>query len=184
MKENVNEQKTVVFAPCAECGETTRTFSVSDEDTKELPLIADRFAGRYWDGRVDREPEETPKRWNRRSAAAFAAAGTAAVLLLVGSLTGQARLTAMNDELVAVTAQISELRMEERTLLVQTEEAESLAALESYAVETLGMQQPRLDQRTNGTAELSDRATVLRVRSGGGLRYFWEELLDTVMACF
>lgn len=74
--------------------------------------------------------------------------------------------------------------MEERTLLVQTEEAESLAALESYAVETLGMQQPRLDQRTNGTAELSDRATVLRVRSGGGLRYFWEELLDTVMACF
>ena len=106
------------------------------------------------------------------------------MLLLVGSLTGQAELTAMNDELVAVSARISELKAEERTLLVETEKAESLAAVESYAVGTLGMELPRLDQRNTGASELSDRATVLHARRGQGLRYFWENLLDTVMACF
>ncbi len=163
------EQRTAVFTPCAESAEATRAFPVSDEDTKELPLIADRFAGRYWDG---------------RSALAFGAAAVAAMLLLVGSLTGQAELTAMNDELVAVSERISELKAEERTLLAETERAESLAAVESYAVGTLGMQQPRPDQRNTGAAELSDRATVLHARRGQGLRHFWENLLDTVVACF
>lgn len=106
------------------------------------------------------------------------------MLLLVGSLTGQAELTAMNDELVAVSERISELKAEERTLLVETEKAESLAAVESYAVGTLGMELPRLDQRNTGASELSDRATVLHARRGQALRYFWENLLDTVMACF
>ena len=157
MNAKTTEQKTAVFTPCAESAEATRAFPVLDEDTRELPLIADRFAGRYWD---------------------------AAMLLLVGSLTGQAELTAMNDELVSVSARISELKAEERTLLVETEKAESLAAVESYAVGTLGMELPRLDQRNTGASELSDRATVLHARRGQGLRYFWENLLDTVMACF
>ena len=158
-----------------------RAFPVLDEDTRELPLIADRFAGRYWDGRMEKETDETGEKPARkktwRSALAFAAAAVAAMLLLVGSLTGQAELTAMNDELVAVSERISEL-------LVETEKAESLAAVESYAVGTLGMELPRLDQRNTGASELSDRATVLHARRGQALRYFWENLLDTVMACF
>ena len=171
--------------PCAESAEATRAFPVSDEDTKELPLIADRFAGRYWDGHADEAPERNPARKQSfRSALAFGAAAVAAMLLLVGSLTGQAELTAMNDELVAVSERISELKAEERTLLAETERAESLAAVESYAVGTLGMQQPRPDQRNTGAAELSDRATVLHARRGQGLRHFWENLLDTVVACF
>jgi len=182
------EQKTAVFTPCAESAEATRTFPVLDEDTRELPLIADRFAGRYWDGRMEKETDETGEKPARkktwRSALAFGAAAVAAMLLLVGSLTGQAELTAMNDELVSVSARISELKAEERTLLVETEKAESLAAVESYAVGTLGMELPRLDQRNTGASELSDRATVLHARRGQGLRYFWENLLDTVMACF
>lgn len=72
----------------------------------------------------------------------------------------------MNDELVAVSERISELKAEERTLLVETEKAESLAAVESYAVGTLGMELPRLDQRNTGASELSDRATVLHARRG------------------
>ena len=182
------EQRTAVFTPCAESAEATRAFPVSDEDTKELPLIADRFAGRYWDGRMETETDETGEKPARkktwRSALAFGAAAVAAMLLLVGSLTGQAELTAMNDELVAVSERISELKAEERTLLAETERAESLAAVESYAVGTLGMQQPRPDQRNTGAAELSDRATVLHARRGQGLRHFWENLLDTVVACF
>lgn len=188
MKANINEEKTAVFTPCTESAEATRAFPVLDEDTKELPLIAERFAGRYWDGHIDDEPDETAKKPARkkslRSALAFGAAAVAAMLLLVGSLTGQAELTAMNDELVAVSARISELKAEERTLLVETEKAEGLSAIESYAVETLGMQPPRLDQRNTGASELSDRATVLHERRGQGLRHFWENLLDTVVACF
>lgn len=188
MNAKTTEQKTAVFTPCAESAEATRAFPVLDEDTRELPLIADRFAGRYWDGRMEKETNEPggkparKKTW--RSALAFGAAAVAAMLLLVGSLTGQAELTAMNDELVSVSARISELKAEERTLLVETEKAESLAAVESYAVGTLGMELPRLDQRNTGASELSDRATVLHARRGQGLRYFWENLLDTVMACF
>ena len=179
------EQRTAVFTPCSESAEATRAFPVSDEDTKELPLIADRFAGRYWDGHADEALERNPARKQSfRSALAFGAAAVAAMLLLVGSLTGQAELTAMNDELVAVSERISELKAEERTLLAETERAESLAAVESYAVGTLGMQQPRPDQRNTGAAELSDRATVLHARRGQGLRHFWENLLDTVVACF
>lgn len=185
MKAKITEEKTAVFTPCAESAEATRAFPVSDEDTKELPLIAERFAGRYWDGHIEDEPAEKPARKKSfRSALVFGTAAVAAMLLLVGSLTGQAKLTAMNDELVAVSERISELKAEERTLLVETERAESLSAVESYAVETLGMQPPRLDQRNNGTAELSDRATVLHERRGQGLRLFWENLLDTVVACF
>ena len=185
MKAKITEEKTAVFTPCAESAEATRAFPVSDEDTKELPLIAERFAGRYWDGHIEDKPEEKPARKKSfRSTAAFGAAAVAAMLLLVGSLTGQAELTAMNDELVAVSERISELKAEERTLLVETERAESLSAVESYAVGTLGMQPPRLDQHNSGTAELSDRATVLHERRGQGLRHFWEKLLDTVVACF
>ena len=185
MKAKITEEKTAVFTPCAESAEATRAFAVSDEDTKELPLIAERFAGRYWDGHIEDKAEEKPARKKSfRSTAAFGAAAVAAMLLLVGSLTGQAELTAMNDELVAVSERISELKAEERTLLVETERAESLTAVESYAVGTLGMQSPRLDQRSTGASELSDRATVLHERRGQGLRHFWEKLLDTVVACF
>ena len=182
MNAKTTEQKTAVFTPCAESAEATRAFPVLDENTRELPLIADRFAGRYWDGRMENETEETGEKPARkktwRSALAFGAAAVAAMLLLVGSLTGQAELTAMNDELVAVSARISELKAEE------PEKAESLAAVESYAVGTLGMELPRLDQHNTGASELSDRATVLHARRGQALRYFWENLLDTVMACF
>ena len=185
MKAKITEEKTAVFTPCAESAEATRAFPVSDEDTKELPLIAERFAGRYWDGHIEDKTEEKPSRKKSfRSALAFCTAAVAAMLLLVGSLTGQAKLTAMNDELVAVSERISELKAEERTLLVETERAESLTAVESYAVGTLGMQPPRLDQRSTGASELSDRATVLHKRRGQALRHFWEKLLDTVVACF
>lgn len=185
MTAQPTEQKTAVFTPCTDGAEATRAFPILDEDTKELPLIAERFAGRYWDGRTEDAPAKKPER-RRRRGFAFAAGFTAvaAMLLLVGSLIGQAKLTAMNDELVAVSAQIAELRSKERTLRVQTEESESLAAVERYAVDTLGMHAPRLDQRNAGTAEPADRATVLNVRRGEGLRHIWESFLDTLVECF
>ena len=182
----VSEQKTAVYAPLTDENEEekTRAFPVADEDTKELPLIAERFAGRYWDGRVEDETDNKPaRRSERRWALAFGLAAAAVMLLLVGALTGQAKLTAMNDELVAVNTHIAELQAEERVLCVEAEEAESLSAVEKAAAETLGMQSPRFDQIASG-AELSDHATVLNVRRGQTLRHFWERLLDTFVECF
>ena len=75
MNAKTTEQRTAVFTPCAESAEATRAFPVSDEDTKELPLIADRFAGRYWDSHADEAPERNPARKQSfRSALAFGAA--------------------------------------------------------------------------------------------------------------
>ena len=68
MNAKTTEQKTAVFTPCAESAEATRAFPVLDEDTRELPLIADRFAGRYWDGRMEKETDETGKKPARKNA--------------------------------------------------------------------------------------------------------------------
>lgn len=77
MNAKTTEQETAVFTPCAESAEATRAFPVLDEDTRELPLIADRFAGRYWDGRMEKETDETGEKPARkktwRSALAFGA---------------------------------------------------------------------------------------------------------------
>ena len=180
------EQKTAVFTPLTEEEtEKTRAFPALDGDTKELPLIADRFAGRYWDGRAEEaQPSKPARRRRRRTAFAFGFSSLAAMLLLVLSLVGQARLAAMNDELVAVSGEITELQTEQRSLLVKTEAAESFSAIEERAVNELGMQPPRMDQRSAGTAEPSDRATVLNIRRGEGLRYAWRSFLDTLVECF
>ena len=95
----VSEQKTAVYTPLTDENEEekTRAFPVADEDTKELPLIAERFAGRYWDGRIEEETDNKPaRRSERRWALAFGLAAAAVMLLLVGALTGQAKLTAMD----------------------------------------------------------------------------------------
>lgn len=186
MNAGKTEQKTAVFTPVSDAEDKTRAFPVLDEDTRELPLIADRFAGRYWDGReAEQPPKKKPARRKAyRTAFAFGFGTLAAVLLLVASLMGQAKLTAMNDELVTVSGRIAELQTEQRALCVQTEAAESLSAIEGYAVETLGMHFPRLDQQNAGTAETPDRATVLHVRRGQGFAHAWEKFIDTLVACF
>ena len=54
------EEKTIVFQPLTEAD----SRSVPEEKTKDVPLVADRFAGRYWDGHEEesRKPEKTKKR--------------------------------------------------------------------------------------------------------------------------
>ena len=97
------------------------------------------------------------------------------MLLLVGSLTGQAELTAMNDELVAVSERISELKAEERTLLVETEKAESLAAVESYAVGTLGMETAPARSAQYRRIQLRPDKQSLHARRGQGRAVFLGE---------
>lgn len=92
-------EKTAVFTPCADDMEATRAFPAIEEDTRELPLIADRFVGRYWDGRMEARPENNPERKICRPAAGLAAA--AAVLVLVGSWIGQPVRTADLHEIPA-----------------------------------------------------------------------------------
>ena len=72
---------------------------------------------------MEKETDETgekPARKKTWRSARFGAAAVAAMLLLVGSLTGQAELTAMNDELVAVSERISELKAEDATARPKT----------------------------------------------------------------
>lgn len=189
MNAKTTEQKTAVFTPCAESAEATRAFPVLDEDTRELPLIADRFAGRYWDGRMEKETDETGEKPARkktwRSALAFGAAAVAAMLLLVGSLTGQAELTAMNDELVAVS---------EAYLGAQSGGTHAPCG-DRKSRESRRRGELRRGNARHGAAPGSISAIPAHPSFPTGprcstraadrpLRYFWENLLDTVMACF
>lgn len=83
MNSASSEQKTAVFAPVSGSRET-RSYPVMDEDTRELPLIADRFAGRYWDGRAEEPKAKKPRRRSR--ALSTIAAVLAAAMLFFGLL--------------------------------------------------------------------------------------------------
>lgn len=162
----------------------------ADEPTRELPLVAGRFAGREWavedlQREIAEKKQQTVRRNSfRRRAAVMAAAGAAAVVMLTGSLTVQAKLTAMNDEAAALTAEIAVLRREQDTLRVRYARSEALSAVEDYAVETLGMQQPRGDQLRYLEDETPDKATVLNIRRGRGWNHFWNGLVDRLGESF
>ena len=178
-------EKTVVFAP----GSLTRlaeprSYNV-DEPTRELPLIAGRFAGRHWipeEVKRETQAKQEKKERPRRGLTFFALCASLAFLLLIGSLMVQARLTAMNEEAAAVSAEIRTLREENETLELERAEARSLTAPESASA--------ALAQRY-GTASTAfvdapaaDKAAVLGVRRGQGVSFWWNSFVDTLGECF
>ena len=175
------DQKTAVFSfgdLTPECGVRGHEM---DESTRELPLIAGRFAGRQWIVEdLQREAEAKPRQTGRprRRAAALVVCAAMAVLLLVGALMAQARLTALNDQAVAVSGEIRDLRQERNVLMAEYALSEDLAAADRYATVELGMQQPRSDQLIAPGAGAADKATVLGVRRGQGLSYLWNSFID------
>ncbi len=183
MTTNAMEQMTAVFAIGDLSRESVAAGHQMDDTTRELPLIAGRFAGRQWIAEdLRREAEEKPERQekSRGRIVKLSLCTAAAVMLLVGSLFGQARLTQLNDSAVAVQSQIHELRREQDALRLEYAEAEFPAA-EQYAV-TLGMRAPRPDQLEIVSAENADKATVLGIRKGHGLSFLWHSLLDELGA--
>lgn len=161
-----------------------------DDDTKELPLISGRFAGREWKvEELRREEQERARRrvpllqrpWLRFGATALAGAALS-FALLTASLTGQAELTGLNDQAVAAAAEIQTLREENDRLRTQHAQLYDMSAAEEYAVETLGMQRARQEQVTYLSERSQDRATVLGVRRGQGFNYFCHQVIDTLGA--
>ncbi len=178
--ESMN-QKTAVFSFGAlEAQAEPRSYDM-DEPTRELPLIAGRFAGREWDVE-DLQREYTQKKARRvqspRRGTAFVLGGLATACLLIGSLMGQAKLVDINQEAVAVTREISALRQEQNDLRVRTA-ASGLA----YSVG---------EDRREMTGQLvfsvepagEDVATVLSVRRGHELQHFWNSFVDVLGESF
>ena len=106
-----------------------------------------------------------------------------AVFLLVATLFGRIRLTALNDEAVSVAASIQQQRLERAKLLIDHEMIYDLTRVESYAREERDMQRPRGEQLQYLDTELPDRVTLYPERKGiftdGG-----KSLLDSIGSCF
>ena len=177
------EQRTAVFSLGDLKPENSAAGRQMDDSTRELPLIAGRFAGRQWTPEeLRREAGEKPKQPRRtRRAVRLILGGMAAMALLIGSLMGEARLTALNDQTVTVTAELRQLRREQDTIRAEAAELD-LSAADLYATQTLGMQAPRGDQFLTVESAAQDKATVLGVRRGRGFTYLWNSFLDDLGA--
>jgi hypothetical protein len=142
------EEKTAVFSfGSLACEPEPRSYDV-DEPTRELPLISGRFAGREWvaeDLRREYEQKKTAQRTRpaRRNAVLAAAGCFAAAALLVGALMGQTRLTAMNDEAVAVSEEITVLQREQNALRIRYEQTLSSSRAERDAARCSCSRAPR-----------------------------------------
>ena len=89
MRPELQDQKTAVFSFGSLAVEEPRSYDM-DEPTRQLPLIAGRFAGREWDveelrREEDRKKEARKAPQNKRWFLPAVGAAAAAVLL-VGSL--------------------------------------------------------------------------------------------------
>jgi len=183
------EQKTAVFSPGDLSREQVSAGHQMDDATRELPLIAGRFAGRQWVAEdLRREEKERPSRaerprLRRRSIAALSLCGVLVFLLLAGALMVRSRLTAMNDEAVALTAEIHALREERDSLRMEYAETAYPSSSSRNAAVALGMGSSD-GQAAYVAAPAADKATVLGVRRGQGATYFWNSIVDTLGECF
>ena len=172
MRPESMDQKTAVFTFASLAAEEPRSYDV-DEPTRELPLIAGRFAGREWDVEelrrdYDRKQEAREARQKKKWFVP-AVGAAAAVMLLIGALTGQAALVDVNEKLASAEREVSALHREQDAL--RLEYARSGLALETGQTETWALPQ---------TAARQDKATVLNVRRGHELQYFWDSVVDVL----
>ena len=176
MRPEVLEQKTAVFSFGSLAVEEPRSYDM-DEPTRQLPLIAGRFAGREWDveelQREEAEKKAARREKDRRWFMPFLGAA-AAVMLLVGSLTGQAALVDAGEKAAAADREIASLSLERDAL--RLEYARSGIALEMGETERAAVFE------TVQTRQ--DKATVLGVRRGHELDRFWDSVVDVLGASF
>ena len=173
MRPEVLEQKTAVFSFGTLAAEEPRSYNV-DEPTRELPLIAGRFAGREWDVeklRQEQERKVEERRARRKRSWLVPAAGAAAaVALLIGSLAGQAAILDTNETAAAADREIAVMRQEQDYLRLQ------------YARSALTLEMNENRSETEQTRE--DKATVLGVRRGRELQHFWDQVVDVLGESF
>lgn len=108
-----------------------------------------------------------------------------AAVLLVMVLLAQIQMTAIADSAAGLENQILELRSEHNKLLAAYETTFSLAEVEDYAVNELGMQKPRADQIVYldglGTA---DRAVILQPQEQSMFALGIESVFDSLWSYF
>jgi|GEM_PF-3593249 hypothetical protein len=183
------QEKTAVFTfGSLSRAEEPRSYDM-DEPTRELPLIAGRFAGREWTAEeLRREFSENSglsgKELRRRRIFTLAIGALCAMLLLVMSLVGQARLVDLDARTTAATETVSALRREQSELLVEYEQARIRAGSAEPTAVNDRIQRLRSVQISNHDQEAEDRITVLSVRRGRELHHFWHSLIDTLGVSF
>lgn len=147
-----------------------KTYSYSDVLNGADPLPVYDFAGAgYYEDIQDNyfpRPVSEPRvreQWVREKAAerssarvlprkgiglflVTAAGALAAAVLLVMLLLAQIQMTALSDSAAGLENRILELRAEQNRLAAAYETAFSLAEVEEYALNELGMQKPRPEQ--------------------------------------
>ena len=178
MSAQTMDQKTTVFTFGSLAAEEPRSYDV-DEPTRELPLIAGRFAGREWAVEdlqreyVQKKEARTAQKTKDWSVPAVSAA--AAAVLLIGALIGQSGLVKANEEAAAVEREIVVLRQEQNGLRMR------------YAQSGLAFRVDDTDPDTvlvNREIESRDKATVLNVRRGHELQHLWNSFIDTLGESF
>lgn len=173
MRPEVQEQKTAVFTIGSLAVDEPRSYDI-DEPTRELPLIAGRFAGRVWDVEELRQEQERKdqqrKTGQKKSRFAPVIGAAAAVVLLVGSLTGQAALLDVNESVVKENREIAVLRQERDALRLE------------YAQSGLAL---RVGEAETGAVRVrEDKATVLGTRRGHEFDRFWDSVVDILGESF
>lgn len=82
-------------------------------------------------------------------------------VLMVFSLFARAQLSQVSLQVVEQQTQLEELTTERQKLLIQYEFAFNLAELEDYAIQELGMLQPRSEQIIYINSGVADRAEII-----------------------
>ena len=107
------------------------------------------------------------------------------VLLLVLSLMAHIRLVSISQHAVEMETQIAALEAERDKLTVEYEAVFNLKDVEDYAVNVLGMQEPREEQiHYLSNVSSADKAVVLTEKSTNVLYLAMEDLIDSLMAYF
>ena len=180
-------EKTIVFHYGDLSKEAGSAGRQMDDETRELPLISGRFAGRHWEVeellREEEEKKTTERKHpvSRRRWLVPALAGAAlSFALLTGSLLGQARLTQLTDQVLTAREEVIVLRGDPDLSLNPGVFAESTVAPVEYAAKTLGQERRGQDQTADTLSRNEDRTTVLGIRRGQGFAHFCRTIIDKV----
>ena len=186
MAKSQMTEKTIVFNFGDLSADHGNAGRLMDDETRELPLISGRFAGRHWNVEelLREEEKKTAERRRpsvrRRWIAPVALAGAAlSFSLLTGTLLGYAHLTELNDQILSAREEVIVLRQEQDVFPSRSVSVMGVSA-EGYAAKTLGLQRRAVEQTADSVSRSEDRATVLGIRRGQGFTHFCRTIIDKV----
>ena len=188
MNADSMQEKTAVFSfGSLSREEEPRSYDM-DEPTRELPLIAGRFAGREWAPEdLRREFRENSaqsgRELRRRRTATLLIGAACAVFLLVMSMLGQAQLEDGNYSAAPAEENVIVFYREENARPAMTNGTDDRQR-ETFQDTAARVQLLRQTQEGIPDRESEDRVTVLNVRRGTELHRFWQSISDALGGSF